>query len=396
MTTNANSEQRIARIQEALRERGLDAWLFYDHHHRDPIAYRVLGLDPAMMVTRRWFYLLPAEGQPLKLVHRIEAANLDSLPGRKRAYSSWQELAAGLEEMVRGRGRLAMQYSPQNAIPYIGLVDAGTVELLRSLGAEVVTSADLVQLFEACWSPEALDSHKQAGRIIDEAVREAFAEIGRRGTTDEYTMQRFILGRLESAGLFTDEPPIVAVNQNAGNPHYEPRAERTSPIRAGDLVLLDVWAKLNRPGAVYYDVTWMGFYGASVPEQIRQVWEIVRGARDTGVSLVAGAVRAGRPIHGFEVDQAVRAFITDRGYGPYFTHRTGHSIGETVHANGANIDSLETRDERLLIPHTCFSIEPGIYLPEFGVRSEVNVYVGDNEAGVTGAIQQEIIRIQGN
>ncbi len=389
---------RIVRIQQALAERGLDAWLFYDHHHRDPIAYRVLGLDSAAMATRRWFYLLPAQGEPLKLVHRIEAWQLDALPGRKRLYSSWQELAAGVEEMARGRRRIAMQYSPHNLIPYIGLVDAGTVELVRGFGAEVVSSADLVQIFEARWSPEALDSHLAAGRAIDEIVALAFAEIARRIPTDEFTIQRFILEKFEAAGLLSEEPPIVAVNQNTGNPHYEPRRDRSAPIAAGDFVLLDVWAKQKRPSAVYYDVTWVGFVGRSSthwdpPEKIREIFDMVRNARDAGVEFVASAVREKRPVRGWEVDQAVRGFIGAKGYGEYFTHRTGHSIGESVHANGANMDNLETKDEREIIPQTCFSIEPGIYLPEFGVRSEVNVYVDESEARVTGAIQREIVRI---
>lgn len=385
--------RRIARIQQALRERGLDAWLFYDHHHRDPIAYRVLGLDSGAMATRRWFYLLPAEGEPMKLAHRIEAAQLDSLPGRKRLYSSWQELAGGVEEMVRGRRRVAMQYSPNNLIPYVGLVDAGTVEMVRSFGAEVVSSADLVQMFEARWSAEAYCSHLEAGRAIDEIVTLTFSEIGRRIPTDEFAIQQFILEKFQAAGLVTEEPPIVAVNRNSGNPHYEPRRDRSAPVAVGDFVLLDVWAKQNRPGAVYYDVTWVGFVGPETPEKIRQIFQIVRAARDTGVEFVASAVRQKRPVRGWEVDQAVRSFIAAKGYAEYFTHRTGHSIGESVHANGANMDNLETKDEREIIPHTCFSIEPGIYLPEFGVRSEVNVYVDENESRVTGAIQREIVRI---
>ncbi len=388
----------MARIQQALGERQLDAWLFYDHHRRDPIAYRVLGLTPGAMASRRWFYLLPAEGEPMKLVHRIEAAQLDALPGRKRLYSSWQELAAGVEEMVRGRRRVAMQYSPNNLIPYVGLVDAGTVEMVRGFGAEVVSSADLVQLFEARWSPEAYRSHIEAGQAVDEIVALAFAEIGRRAPTDEFTIQQFILEKFSAAGLVTEEPPIVAVNQNSGNPHYEPNRERTASIRAGDWVLLDVWAKQNRPGAVYYDVTWVGYVGrnaadAEPPGRIREIFEIVRQARDTGVEFVASAVRQKRPVHGWEVDHAVRSFIAAKGHAEHFTHRTGHSIGELVHGNGANMDNLETKDEREIIPYTCFSIEPGIYLPEFGVRSEVNVFVDESEARVTGAVQREIVRI---
>jgi Xaa-Pro dipeptidase len=387
------SDSHIQQIQQALDERGLDGWLFYDHHHRDPIAYRVLGLDLNTMATRRWFYLLPAEGEPAKLVHRIESSQLDALPGSKRLYSSWRELGAQLQEMLRPCRRVAMQYSPNNLIPYIGLVDAGTVEMVRSFGIEVVSSADLVQIFEACWSDAALGSHLEAGQAVDEIVQAAFAAIGRRVPTDEYSIQQFILEKFDASGLITDEPPIVAVNQNSGNPHYEPRAGRSAPIRAGDFVLLDVWARKNRPGSVYYDVTWVGFVGPAPPEKIREIFEIVRQARDTGVAFVADAVRAGRSLRGWEVDDAVRGFIRGKGYADYFPHRTGHSIGESVHGNGANMDNLETKDEREIIPRTCFSIEPGIYLPEFGVRSEVNVYVGEREARVTGAVQRDIVRI---
>lgn len=383
----------LSRIKQALAERGLDGWLFYDHHHRDLIAYRVLGLAPTAMATRRWFFLLPSEGEPVKLVHRIEQAQLDSLPGRKLLYSSWQELGGALEQMLRGRRRLAMQYSPNNLIPYIGLVDAGTVEMVRSLGVEVVSSADLVQAFEARWSPEALASHLEAGQAIDEIIRLTFAEIGRRAPTDEFTMQQFILEKFDAAGLITEEPPIVAVNQNSGNPHYGPRPGASAPIGQGDFVLLDVWARKNRPGTVYYDVTWVGFLGPAPPGRLQEIFEIVREARDTGVRFVTEAVRGGRPVRGWEVDDAVRGFIRAGGYGDFFPHRTGHSIGEAVHGNGANMDNLETRDDREIIPGTCFSIEPGIYLPEFGVRSEVNMYVDEREARVTGAIQREIVRI---
>ncbi len=389
---------RMALIQQALRERKLDGWLFYDHHHRDPIAYRVLGLDENALATRRWFYLVPGEGEPLKLVHRIEAAQLDALPGRARSYSSWQELGSGVEEMVRGRRRVAMQYSPNNLLPLVGLVDAGTVEMVRSFGTEVVSSADLVQMFEACWTPEALESHLSAGRAIDEIVPLAFAEIGRRVPTDEFAIQQYILEKFQVAGLVTGEVPIVAVNQNSGNPHYEPRREGSATIRRGDFVLLDVWGKQNRPGAVYYDVTWVGYVGRSSadnepPEKFRRIFEIVREARDLGVEFVVSAVRQKRPVRGWEVDQAVRSFIAARGYGEYFLHRTGHSLGESVHGNGANLDNLETKDEREIFLRTCFSVEPGIYLPEFGVRSEVNVYVDEQDARVTGAIQREIVWI---
>ncbi len=384
-------------IQKALKERQFDGWLFYDMHHRDPIAYRVLGLDPGGMVTRRWFYLVPAEGQPSKLVHRIESRQLDSLSGRKLVYSAWEELHAALRELLAGLKNVAMQYSPMNSIPTVSLVDAGTVELVRAMGPQVVSSADLVQLFEARWTPAAYQTHLEAGRAVDEIVQETFAWIGRaareRGSTDEYAVQQHILEGFQAAGLVSDEPPIVAANENSGNPHYEPSSGRSAPIRAGDFVLLDVWAKKSETGAVYYDITWVGYAGAEPPEKIRRIFDLVCEARNRAVNFVVSAVNEGRAIQGWEVDRAARSYIAEQGYGEQFTHRTGHSIGEEVHARGANMDNLETRDERQIVPFTCFSIEPGIYLPEFGVRSEVNVFVDEREARITGPVQKEIVRI---
>jgi Xaa-Pro aminopeptidase len=387
---------RLAEIQSALRERKFDAWLFYDHHHRDPIAYRVLRLPETMMTSRRWFYLIPTKGDPAKLVHRIEAGHLDSLPGPKRMYSAWQELWDELKAMLAPYRTIAMQYSPNNLIPYIGLVDAGTVELVRSFGKEVVSSGDLVSQFEAAWTEDQVRSHFEARDAIDAITAASFQEIGRRvraGGTREHEIQQWILEAFRREGLATEDPPIVAVNANSGNPHYEPRAEGSSPIRDGDFVLLDIWGKKDRPDAVYYDITWTGFVGRALSERHRQIFEIVRGARDAGVRAVQEAIKARRKIAGWEVDQAARDHITAAGYGKYFVHRTGHSIGTTVHGNGPNMDNLETKDEREIMPNTCFSIEPGIYLPEFGVRSEVNVLVRNGSAEVTGKIQQEIVVI---
>ncbi len=389
---------KLELIQKALRERGMDAWLFYDFHRRDPIAYRVLGLRANGMATRRWYYLVPASGDPVKLVHRIESGQLDALPGEKRVYASWQEHQGMLEEILRPHQSLAMQYSPLNQIPYISSVDAGTIELIRSFGKTVVSSADLVQQFEACWSQAALESHLEAGRRIDALIAETFREIGKRvdtnGGTDEYSIQQLILEQFEQHHLTSGRMrPIVAVNRNSGNPHYEPSREQSSPIRAGDFVLLDVWAKLRKTGAVYYDVTWTGFVGDSPPQEIERVFQIVRTARDRAVECVQSAVREGRKLCGWEVDRAARSVITENGYGDYIFHRTGHSIGEEVHGNGANMDDLETHDDRQIVPHTCFSIEPGIYLPQFGVRSEVNVYVEEHDARTTGRVQEQLIRI---
>jgi Xaa-Pro aminopeptidase len=385
-------------IQSTLRERGLEGWLFYDHHRRDPIAYRILKIDPPMC-TRRWYYLIPAEGDPSKLIHRVERQNLAGLPGAELEYSSWREQREGLKKMLEGRRRIAMQYSPLNDIPYVGLVDAGTIELVKSLGVEVVSSADLVQLFEARWGDDALASHLAAGKVVHAAVRAGFAAIrdavrADKGIT-EYDVQQAMLRVFESGGVVADEGPVAAVNRNTANPHYMPMRDRSLPIGRDDFVLLDVWGKMNEPGAVYFDITWTGFVGAEVPRRYTEVFEIVREARDAAVEFVQAAMKSGRTIHGYEVDDVARAIITRRGYGQYFVHRTGHSIGEDVHGNGANIDNFETRDTRQIIPRTCFSIEPGIYLPEFGVRSEVNVFVEESRARVTGEIQSAIVPILG-
>ena len=389
----------IKAIQAELKASKIDGWLFYDHHHRDPIAAHVLGLGHDGMATRRWFYFVPAKGEPRKLVHRIERGALDSLAGKRLEYSSWQELHAGLRKLLTGSRTVAMQYSPENNIPYIGLVDAGTVELVRKLKKRVVSSADLVQTFEAAWTPEQLKMHLEAGHEIDRIVREAFttaANAVRDGKPlSEYELQQWMLEQFRASGLTTAEPPVVAVQPNNANPHYEPTAKASRSIRAGDLLLLDVWAKCDRPGSVYYDVTWTGYLGERVPEAYAKIFRIVRAARDAAIECVKTAVAKGRVNHGWEVDRAARESIRKAGYAKYFVHRTGHSIGQEVHGNGANMDGLETRDDRKIVPRTCFSVEPGIYLPEFGIRSEVNVYMGEREAQVTGAVQTEILALLG-
>jgi Xaa-Pro dipeptidase len=387
----------IDAIQQALRDEKLDGWLFFDHHGRDPLAYRVLQFDAPRIPTRRWYYLIPAQGEPRKLEHQIEPGMLDALPGTVSRYSSWSKQVYGLTTLLAGCKRVAMQYSPECAVPYVAMVDAGTVELVRAQGVEVATSADLVQYFEARWNQEKLDSHVEAGMLVDEIRRNAFAEIGDmlrgRAFVDEFTIKRFILQSFERAGLFTDHGPIVGVNANASNPHYEPTADSTAPIQQGDVVLIDLWAKFNRPGAVYYDITWTGFAGDTIPDEVRRVFRVVTGARDAAINKVKHTIAAGLPLRGFEVDDACRGHIREHGMADYFFHRTGHSIGEDVHGSGANMDNLETHDERRVIPWTCFSIEPGIYLPEFGVRSEVNMFIGEREARVTGEIQTEMVKI---
>ena len=384
----------IQALQADLRAAKLAGWLFYDFRGRDPIAQRILQLPPGMR-TRRWFYFVPAKGAPKKLVHKIETQSLAAVPGDTLYYSAQKELHGNLKKMLRGAKNVAMQYSPKNDIPYVAMVDAGTVELVRSAGAKVVSSADLVQKYEAVWSPEQLESHRKAGAVVDRAIREAFAYAARcvqeKKPITEYDLQSFIRREFDAGGVGATEGPDVAVNANASDPHYGPCAENSASIREGDLLLLDVWAKTKAPGSVYYDVTWMGFLGRTVPEKYAKVFAALREARDKAVELIRSRRAKGKRLQGWQVDKAARSVIEKAGYGKYFFHRTGHSIGESVHGNGANMDGLETHDVRHLMAGTCTSVEPGIYLPEFGVRTEVNVYVGERDAEVTGAVQTEIL-----
>lgn len=384
----------ISEMQKDLRSAKLDGWLFYDFRGRDPIAHRILELPPGMR-TRRWFYFVPVKGTPKKLVHKIEAGALAAVPGDTLYYAGQNELRENLKKAIGKAKKVAMQYSSKNAIPYVAMVDAGTVELVRSLGAKVMTSADLVQKYEACWSKEQLESHLAAGREIDRIVRETFEYAAKcvkeKKALNEYDLQQFIVKKFDEAGIVTEEGPDVAVNQNASDPHYGPTREKSSPIREGDLLLLDVWGKQKSANSVYYDITWMGYLGASVPEKYAKVFRVVREARDRAVELIRSSVKGGKPLQGWQVDKAARAVVEKAGYGKYFFHRTGHNIGTSVHGNGVNMDGLETQDERHLIPQTCTSVEPGIYLPEFGMRSEVDVYVDEGEARVTGVVQTEIL-----
>ena len=388
-------------IQSALRDAGYDGWLFYDHHHRDPIGERILGLDPKAHITRRWYYYVPAQGEPRKLIHRIEQGRLDSLPGSKGLYSSWQELAAGLESMLGDARRVAMQYSPNNAIMYVSMVDAGTVEFLRSIGKQIVSSADLVSQFEAVLNQEQIASHKVAQSAIDVILEEAWKKIGRTlrpasgpaGELTEFDMVQFLSSAMRSEGLVWENGPNVSVNANCSDSHYEPTAELNSPIRDGDFLLIDIWGRVDKPGSVFYDITWTGVVGREPSGREQHVFETVRNARDAAIAAVESAFAAGRPIRGFEADDAARAVIRNAGFGQYFTHRTGHNIAQEIHGPGAHLDNLETHDERLLLPNTCFSVEPGIYLPEFGVRSEIDMMTAPGKAWVTGKIQRELVRI---
>ena len=381
----------LSELQREIAAAGLDGWLFYDHHHRDPLAYRILDLSATLHASRRWYYLIPAEGAPRGLMHRIEPRITDALPGTFRQYSQWSELVNELRTLLQGCRRVAMQYSPDCAIPYISLVDAGTVEMVQRSGVEIASSADLVQLFEARWSEAQYDSHIEAGRRVDAIRKAAFDTISealRTGrATNEFEIRSFILESFEKAGLYTDHGPIVAVNAHASDPHYEPGPDRSSVIRTGDFVLIDMWAKLSAADSVYYDITWTGFCAPSAPEPVQTVFHVVRDARDAGVR----ALREGVATRGCDVDDAVRGSIRDAGYENYFIHRTGHSIGTEVHGNGANMDNFETHDTRRILPRTCFSIEPGVYLPEFGVRSEINVFMIESGPEVTGEAQTELL-----
>jgi Xaa-Pro aminopeptidase len=395
----------IEAIQQALKEADLDGWLFYSFRGSDPIAANILGMPTeGHMATRRWFYLVPQSGEPVRILHSIERDVLDHLPGKKIIYLPWQQLHGVLKSELTGLTskrvpRLAMQYSPDAAIPYLSRVDAGTIELIRSFGVEIVTSADLVQRFEAAWNDSQLAMHEEAARGLYASVHEAFAEIGRRirsnTPTNEYDIQQFIMSRFTERGMFTKDPPIVAVNGNSAAPHYGPTREHHSPINKGDFVLIDLWAKLDKPNSVYADITWTSFVGERAPDDVVKVFNIVRDARDAATEFVKEAFGGGRKIFGWEVDDVCREVIQKAGYGEYFIHRTGHNIHTEVHGNGANIDNLETKDERMLIPRTCFSIEPGIYLEgRFGVRSEIDVYVDERGARVTGGdVQRELVAI---
>jgi Xaa-Pro aminopeptidase len=388
----------ITAIQKALGEEKIDGWLLYDFRGSNPIARSVIGFDDHQIATRRWFYLIPRTGEPVAIQHVIEPNALKGRPGQPVLYRSWRELEAVLKAQLSGMERVAMEYSPGAAIPYVARVDAGTIEMVESAaGVKVVSSADLVQLFESRWTPEQKQLHDQAATNTMLAKDEAFELIrtclAQGKEVKESEVQAFIQSHFEEHGLYTHHPCIVAVNDHASDPHFETAAgPNDREIKKGDLVLIDLWAKVaNDPRAVYYDATWMAYCGQEVPARMREVWEAVKGARDAAIEFVCRSVESGKMIHGYEVDDVSRGFIEERGFGPYFLHRTGHSIGYEVHGNGVNIDNLETRDQRRIVPGVCFSIEPGVYLPEFGVRSEIDMYVGEGMAEVTGGIQRELL-----
>jgi len=389
------SPETVNQIQEALRDEHIDGWLFYNFRGSNVFATRILNLPQHIMQTRRYFYFIPATGSPQKLVHNIEQWNLDSVPGEKTMYVSWQSLHDGVRKIVGSAKKVAMEYSPMNNIPYVSNVDAGTVELVRSLGLEVVSSANLVSRFESTWDDEQAEDNMMTAKHLRQIVDQTFGFIKQRinaGTpTTEYDVQQFMLSEFKKRDLITESDPNCSVNANSANPHYEPTKEIHSPLHKGDFVLLDLWAKKNKPRSVYGDITWTGYIGQTVPDEYTKIFEIVRGGRDAAIRFVQESFKAGRQICGYQVDDAARNFFKGKGYDQYFVHRTGHSIGEEIHGNGANMDNLETRDERRIIPRTSFSIEPGIYLPgKFGVRSEVDMFITKSkDAVVTGLPMQE-------
>jgi len=387
--------ETIRKIQEALREEKIDGWLFFNFRGSNVFATRLLSLPSHIMQTRRYFYFIPAEGVPQKLVHNIEQWNLDTLPGEKTLYVSWQSLREGVKKIVGGAKKIAMEYSAMNNIPYVSTVDAGTIELVRGQGVEVVSSANLVSRFEATWDDEQTADNVVTANHLRQIVDLAFGFIKQRILSNtpitEYDVQQFMLSEFTRRGIRSDSDPNCSVNANSANPHYEPTREVHSIIRKGDFVLLDLWAKADKPRAVYADITWTGYVGETVPGEFTAIFDIVKGGRDAALRFVQEAFASGREIYGYQIDDAARTHFTKQGYDQYFVHRTGHSIGEEVHGNGANIDNLETRDERTIIPATSFSIEPGIYLPgKFGVRSEIDVVISkDRKVIVTGLPMQE-------
>jgi len=389
----------VEKIQKALRTEGIDGWLFYDFHNRDPIAYRILGLDFGKFTSRRWYYFIPAIGTPVKLAHRVEPTKLDGLAGDQLHYLSWTELHEILQRIIGAPPRqIAMQYSPMNHIPYVSMADAGTVDMIKAFGYKVVSSANLVQIFEAVIDHTGYESHVKASRLIYQIMDDAFGEISgalvKGKEVTEYEIQQFIVSQFAANKLdCMDEYPIVGVNDHPANPHFEPTPENSRVIQKGDTILIDLWAKVAEPGAIFADITWCGYAGTRPPDKYVEIFNAVRDARSAGLDFIRDRFAENKPCFGWEVDKAVRDVIGKRGYGDYFIHRTGHSIGEEVHGNGVNIDNLETKEERQLIPGICFSIEPGIYLEgEMAVRSEIDVFITlQNEVVVAGPEQQALV-----
>jgi Xaa-Pro dipeptidase len=390
-------ELDIAAVQAALKTDGIDGWLLYDFRGLNSIAADVTGVgrQGGHLATRRWYYLIPASGEPRGLVHAIEKNNLAHMPGRTTRYVGRTQLEAALRVLLTGVQRVAMEYSPGCAIPYVSRVDAGTIELVRQSGAEVVSSGDLVQRFSAIWDADAIATHRQASDVLYRVKDKAFEAVARRLrdglATTEYDIQQLMAGWFRDEGLVADDEPNVSAAENSGNPHYLPTASVHRAIGPEEIVLLDLWGKLNRPGAVFADITWVGYTGRRVPERFATAFAAIARGRDAAVSLVQQTMRAGRELRGFEVDRAASSVLRDAGYGDHILHRTGHSLGESVHGNGVNMDDFETHDDRRLLPGTGFTIEPGVYFDDFGVRTEINMIVAPRDAAVTGPLQTEIL-----
>ena len=389
----------IVAVQQSLKAEGLDGWLLYDFHGSNPIAARLVGTaDGTKMTTRRWFYLVPATGEPRGLVHAIERRTLDALPGQKTVYAGRQQLDAGLTDLLKGMKKVAMEYSHECAIPYISRIDAGTVELVRARGVDVASSGDLVQRFEAVWDAHALASHRDASDALYRIKDRAFEMIAKRvrdgEAMTEFAIQQQMAGWFEEERLVSDSPPVVAAQENAGDPHYLPTARRTRQVGANELVLLDLWArKKDDPLAVFADITWVGFTGTEIPGDMTRAFEAISQARDAAVALVQDSARQQRELRGWEVDRAARGVLEQAGFGERILHRTGHNLGRDVHGNGVHMDDYETHDDRRLLPGTGFTIEPGLYFETFGVRTEINVYYGEREAPVTGPAQKQIVQL---
>ena len=385
----------LTAMQDALRTEGLDGWVLYDFHGSNPIARRIAGLsDGAKLTTRRWYLLIPADGEPRALVHAIERDRLDHLPGDKLRYASHGELDAGLDTLLRGCRTVAMEYSPDCAIPYVSRVDAGTVDAVRARDVDVRSSGDLVQRFEAVWDDAALASHQSASAALYDIKDRAFALVADRMRTGtpvtEFEVQSAMAGWFEDAGLVSDSRPVVAAQENAGDPHYLPTKARHRTLGRNEILLLDLWGKLTPPGSVYADITWVGFTGAMVTTRYADAFAVIRDGRDAAVEFVRDAVTNGRALQGWEIDRVARDHIAAAGYGDQFLHRTGHSLGEEVHGNGVHLDDFETHDVRRLLPGTAVTVEPGVYFEDFGVRTEINLHVGERSATVTGPLQTEI------
>lgn len=385
----------ISKIQNILKDRNIDGWLLFDFRGSNDLALEILGIKKESHLTRRFFYFIPKTGTPSKIVNAIEEHNLAHLPGNKLSFSSHNSLREHLVNTLSGSKIIAMEYSPMNAIPYLSKIDAGTLELVKTFGVEIVSSADLITQFTALWTPEQYEENVSVAKELAETASDAFNFIKNKilagDTLTEYSVQQFIMDEFKRKDLITDFPPIVGVNENSANPHYAPDEVIFKEINNNDFVLIDLWAKRSEDTSVWSDITWVGFVGDSVPEKYVKIWEIVKNSRDAAFALVDERFRSNVPVYGFEVDDASRKVIEDAGYGKYFIHRTGHSITTTLHGSGPHMDNYETKDERRLLPSTSFSIEPGIYLTgDFGIRSEIDVFIHpDGRVEQTSGIKQE-------